>query len=67
MTTSCASYVKFRDRAPIDEFCLEEALKECPALSEPGKTAFDTAVSWGNSYAVCKLKHEILIHCVQEH
>lgn len=67
MTTSCASYVKFRDKPSVDELCLEEALEECVALSEPGKTAFDTAVDWGNLYAICKLKHEILAHCVKEH
>jgi hypothetical protein len=59
--------VKFRDKAPIDEFCLEEALKECPALSEPGKTAFDTGVAWGLEYSYCKKLHDITLHCIKEH
>lgn len=67
LTTSCASYVKFRDKAPVDEFCLEEALEKCPALSAPGKTGFDTSVAWGLEYAYCKKLHDITLHCLKEH
>lgn len=57
----------FREKQNVDEFCLEEALTACEPLSKPAKTEFDTAINWGTEYRYCQLKHDILIHCVEEH
>ena len=67
LLSAYGTLTKFRDRQSIEELCNEEALQECPPLSKPAATEFDTAVNWGLMYSQCQLKHRILLHCVEEH
>lgn len=64
---SCASYSVFKKELRIADLCLEDALKECPPLSEPTTDGFITAAQWGVEMKYCQLVHKILVECVKQH